>query len=75
MPFYDYFCKANGQTVEVYHSISQRLKNWGEVCQRAQIDPGKTLQTASVVRLIGGHPVVWRVKGLDKEKPSTKMEF
>jgi len=74
MPFYDYFCEANGRTVEVFHSIKDRLKTWGEVCRGANIDSGKTPEKTPVVRLIAGNPVVWRLKGLDKDKPSKKFE-
>ena len=75
MPFYDYFCETNRRTVEVAHPIRERLQTWGEVCERAGIPKGKTSPKAKVMRLIGGNPVVWRVKGLDKEKPSKKMDF
>lgn len=76
MPFYDYFCQENGKTVEVYHDIRTRLKTWGEVCQTVGIDPGKTSAKAAVVRLISGiTPTVFRLKGLDKDAPSSKLEL
>ena len=52
MPRYDYFCDANGQTVEVCHGIKIGLKTWGEVCYAAQVPLGQTDPTAPVRRLI-----------------------
>jgi hypothetical protein len=54
MPTYEYFCPSNGVTLEVNHSIKETLTNWGEVCDRAQADPGSTPRTATVRRLISG---------------------
>lgn len=46
MPRYDYHCPDNDFIVEVRHGINERLKTWGEVCERAQIDPkGTALDT------------------------------
>ncbi|MEW5895725.1 MAG: hypothetical protein AB1650_08245 [Candidatus Omnitrophota bacterium] len=74
MPFYQYFCEANGLIVEVNHSMSTRLKTWGEVCQCSSIDPGKTPTDSPVIRLISKPmPIVWRLKGLDKDEPSNKL--
>ncbi|MDP2652893.1 MAG: hypothetical protein Q8Q08_02555 [Candidatus Omnitrophota bacterium] len=71
MPFYDYFCEANGETVEVMHAMSVRLKTWGDLCRHAGRDPGKTPVRAPVVRLISGvTPQVFRLKGLDKDAPA-----
>ncbi len=42
MPKYDYFCEANGRTVEVNHDVGTRLKTWGEVCFVAQISLNNT---------------------------------
>ena len=52
MPFYDYFCPKNGQTIEVKHDTKTRLKTWEEVCRLAGIDVGKTPAAAKVERLI-----------------------
>ena len=52
MPRYDYLCPDNQQVVEVTHSISLKLKTWGEVCERAAIDLGKTAANAPVERVI-----------------------
>ncbi len=69
--FYQYFCEANGQIVEVRHSAQVRLKTWGEVCERAGMEPGRTSLDKPVIRLIGGMPFLERLKGLDKDAPST----
>ncbi len=53
MPRYDYFCPANDRTVEVTHSISVTLRTWGEVCDAASIQRGKTPASAKVRRMIG----------------------
>jgi len=56
MAVYDYHCQANQRTVEVHHAMSERLQTWGELCERAGIDPGDTPLDAPVTRLItGGH--------------------
>lgn len=73
MPFYDYHCEANGRTVEVFHKMNVRLKTWGEICQAAGIEPGDTPGDVPVIRLIGGAPVVWKLKGLDKDDYGNKL--
>lgn len=54
MPTYDYFCENNGQKIEVRHSMSEELKNWGELCEKAGIDTGDTPKETPVRRLISG---------------------
>ncbi len=54
MPTYDYRCDANDQVVEVIHSISETITNWGELCDRAGIEPGSTPADAVVARHITG---------------------
>lgn len=49
---YDYRCEANGQTLEVRHCMSESITNWGELCEKAAIDPGETPRNAPVERLI-----------------------
>ena len=51
MARYDYYCDANGQTIEVVHSISERAKNWGDLCRFAGLDIGET-EADSPVRII-----------------------
>ena len=48
MPKYDYFCEANGRTVEVNHDVNTKLKTWGEVCFVAQISLDETDALAPV---------------------------
>ncbi len=52
MPRYDYLCKANGEVVEVTHSISQKLTTWQQVCDGAGISPGDTHPDEPVERVI-----------------------
>ena len=52
MPRYDYQCEQNGWTVEVSHGINEKLTRWGQVCERAGIEPGDTPPDAPVERLI-----------------------
>jgi hypothetical protein len=58
MPTYDYRCEQNGRVVEVSHKMSEKLTNWGEVCQTAGLEPGDTPLDSPVVRLITGGNVV-----------------
>ena len=58
MPTYEYLCAANGRTVEVSHRMAERLQNWGEVCSRAGIGPGRTRAATPVRRLISGAAVL-----------------
>lgn len=51
---YEYFCAANGRTVEVRHSMTEKLLSWGEVAACAGIDAGITPADALVERLISG---------------------
>ena len=53
MPLYDYYCEANGQTIEATHSMSEDLTTWGELCQRTQNDPGDTPLESPIERIIG----------------------
>ena len=52
MPTYDYFCEANGRTVEVVHTINATLKTWGDVCYVAQIPLGDTNPLAPVRKVL-----------------------
>lgn len=56
MPVYDYFCEANGRTVEVAHPVHAELRIWGEVCFVAQIPLGDTDPLAPVRRVITRAP-------------------
>ena len=48
MPRYDYYCQANGRTIEVSHSIKQVITTWRELCETASIDLGDTPASATV---------------------------
>ena len=52
MPTYEFFCPSNGQRVEVYHSITIDLANWGQLCSTAGVDVGETPPDAPIERLI-----------------------
>ena len=58
MPTYDYRCETNGATVEVNHRMSEEIHSWGQLCERAGIDPGDTQADAPVRRLATGGQVV-----------------
>lgn len=74
MPFYQYFCEANGETVEVFHAIRMRLKTWDQVCRVSNRDLGSTPGSAPVVRLISrSYPVIWKFKKIDKDEPGKKL--
>lgn len=67
MPTYDYFCPANEQTVEVQHSFSTTISNWGELCEKAGVEPGNTPGETPVERVISGGTLL-------VNKPSSKAE-
>ena len=56
MPTYDYFCEANGLTVEVSHPLDAELRYWAEVCYVAQIGLGDTDPMGSVMRVVTRAP-------------------
>lgn len=58
MPTYDYRCNANGQTVEVIHRMSEQLNTWGELCEKAGIEPGDTALDSPVQRLANGGNII-----------------
>lgn len=51
---YEYYCESNDQTVEVSHRMSEALKTWGEVCEKAGHPLNGTPASAPVERLISG---------------------
>ncbi len=74
MPNYDYFCEANGKTIEVNHRISESLSTWGEVCFTAQISLDDTDFEAPVRKVI--RPVSVAIPTSNstlKEKGFTKL--
>jgi predicted nucleic acid-binding Zn ribbon protein len=58
MPRYDYYCDENGQTVEVSHSIQEKLHTWQQLCDLAGVNPGATSGTAAVRRIITSPPMM-----------------
>lgn len=58
MPHYDYYCEANGQTIEVEHPVGKKLGNWAEVCFYAQIPLNDTHPGAPVRLRISKAPGV-----------------
>lgn len=68
MPSYDYRCPANGQVVEVKHSMQARLNTWGEVCAHIGQALGNTPANAPVERLISGGSLVTK-SSLGSEPP------
>ena len=50
MPTYEYYCEANGKTIEVMHSMSRELETWGEVCELVEKDCGETPQESPIIR-------------------------
>jgi len=52
MPYYEYRCASNGQTLEVRHGMDERLSTWGELAERAGADPGDTPTDEPVDRLM-----------------------
>ena len=58
MPTYDYICPDNGKVVEVMHRMSEEIATWGELCEKAGLEPGDTPAGAPVSRLATGGNVV-----------------
>jgi hypothetical protein len=70
MPSYDYFCTANGRTVEIDHKMSDKVANWADLCRRAGIPIGSTPGSSPVTRLItGGNVVRAGSLGSSRERP------
>ncbi|MGB0543453.1 MAG: zinc ribbon domain-containing protein [Longimicrobiales bacterium] len=64
MPYYEYMCTANGQTIEVRHGMSEELTTWGQVADRAAVDVGDTPANAPVQRIMSAPvPVTTRDPG------------
>lgn len=53
MPTYQYYCTDNQQTLEVMHGMSTGIETWGELCEYAEQDPGKTPVDTPVEKLLG----------------------
>lgn len=56
MPTYAYVCPENGKEVSVFHPMSARITTWGELCDLASVDFGRTDRDSPVERQLGtGH--------------------
>ncbi len=61
MPRYDYFCPANGRTVEVRHGMSESVETWGQLCYLAGLDPDEIAPDSPVQRrLTAALPITGR---------------
>lgn len=58
MPLYDYYCETNDRKVEVSHRMSESVQTWGELCERAELDPGETPRDAPVRKLLSGPAII-----------------
>jgi len=58
MPTYDYRCDVNGKVLEVSHRMSDTIVTWGDLCERAGVEPGNTPVDSPVQRLATGGNVV-----------------
>ena len=58
MPTYDYRCNATGEVFEVKHRMNESVSTWGELCERAGIDPGEVGLDSPVTRLATGGQIV-----------------
>ncbi|HET20056.1 MAG TPA: zinc ribbon domain-containing protein [Chromatiales bacterium] len=58
MPSNDDRCPANDRVLEVRHGMNEALATWGELCDRAGIDPDDTPPGSPVECLISGGAVV-----------------
>ncbi|MBI1291531.1 hypothetical protein GC173_09855 [bacterium] len=63
MPLYEYRCEANGETVQVRHPMSERLKTWGQVCERLGMHHGETPPEEPVERQLGGGTLLLQRRG------------
>lgn len=64
MALYDYYCEANGRTVEVRHGMDDTIATWGELCQAAGVDVDDTKPSAPVVKKMSAPvPITGRSNG------------
>lgn len=64
MPTYDYRCEANNRVIEVKHGMNESLSTWGDLCEKAGVEPGNTPLDTAVVRLVSGGHLVTSSSGL-----------
>ncbi len=70
MPLYEYVCEANGRKVEVRHGMKESIETWGQLCEAAGLEPGKTPKTAKVERAISGGMILTKPSGDSGPAPS-----
>lgn len=70
MPTYDYRCDANDRVMEVRHSMNEQLSTWGELCERAGLEPGDTPLDSPVKRLATGGNLVGSSSLSNPEMPA-----
>jgi predicted nucleic acid-binding Zn ribbon protein len=66
MPYYEYHCGSNGQTLEVRHGMNEHLSTWGELADRAGREVGDTPADTPVERLMSA-PVPITGSGKDTD--------
>ena len=52
MPYYEYRCATNGQTLEVRHGMDEHLETWGDLVASAGVDVGTTPADTPVDKLL-----------------------
>ena len=52
MPYYEYHCASNGQTLEVRHGMNETIDTWADLAERAGADPASAPAQAPVERLM-----------------------
>lgn len=52
MPIYEYYCEENNTAVEVIHSIKEKIKTWGQLCELTGIDQGDVAPETPITRLL-----------------------
>ncbi len=58
MPTYDYRIEATGDVIEVKHTMALTPRNWGELCQLANIDPQSIPVETGVTKLLNSAGLV-----------------
>lgn len=51
---YEYHCSRNQRTVQVQHGMREKIASWGELREKAGLEPDGTPEDAPVERLISG---------------------
>jgi hypothetical protein len=58
MPTFDFFCPANGQTVEVMLKINQTISTWGELCACKELPLGDTPPDSPIEKTFTAAPTM-----------------